>query len=306
MIATWPEHSRLRQLADQGTDAFRVWSCREGWIDWLAGRVLISAVYPEAPEEWICKLRSWVSEVSETPIQSIHYRRLVQGPGENNKPLKLWGEESGEFTVRENGMAFQIDLTGGYSTGLFLDQRIHRDEIRKDGFQKVLNCFSYTCSFSLAAALGGAQTTSVDIARRCLERGKQNFERNGISVSGHRFVCEDVRKYFARISRRGEKFDLVVLDPPTFSRTKVGGVFRVERDLSELLNAALEVCEPDFRILLSTNCRRIGIRDLHQLAENEIFRKKLEASVRPGTIPREFSGAGCASTVWVDCGNFRK
>ena len=163
----------------------------------------------------------------------------------------------------------------------------------------MLNCFAYTCSFSLAAAIAGANTVSVDLSQKSLERGRGNFVLNNLPAIGHHFIADDVFEVFPRLSRKGEKFDLIVLDPPTFSRSHRGKTFQVESDFEGLLMAALAVADRDCRILLSTNCAALDERALEVMA-----RYCLKASRRAGSFhaeprPVEFPTDSGASTMWL-------
>src|SRR5207302_6472558 len=123
---------------------------------------------------------------------------------------------------------------------------------------RFLNCFAYTCSFSVAAASVSAQTLNVDLSKKSLGRGRQNFALNELSTEGHRFIADDVRSVLRRLARRGEKFDMIILDPPTFSRPKGGAAFHVERDFEDVIAAALEVAARGAKILLSTNYETVN------------------------------------------------
>ncbi len=127
-----------------------------------------------------------------------------------------------EFEVLENGLRFLVRLGDGMSTGLFLDQRTHRAKVRERASGKrVLNLFAYTCGFTLAAAAGGAASTlSVDAAKRALDRGRANLAHAGLEGPQHRFIAEDVFDVLRRLQKRGELFDVICVDPPTFSTTK--------------------------------------------------------------------------------------
>src|SRR5439155_20020731 len=137
---------------------------------------------------------------------------------------------------------------------------------RQTAPKRLLNCFAYTCSFSVAAASAGAQTVNVDLSKKSLERGRQNFALNSFSNEGNKFIADDVRPVMRRLERRGQKFDMIILDPPTFSRTKGGKAFHVEKDFEELIAAALEVAERNARILLSTNCETLDEQALDRMA----------------------------------------
>jgi len=121
----------------------------------------------------------------------------------------------------------------------------------------VLNLFCYTCGFSVAAAAGGAKATvNVDIARKCLEWGKENFKANGLALDDHIFINDDAFNYFKRARRQQRKFDVVVLDPPSFARSKKNRrVFTLEKDLQQLVAGAISLLVPSGVMLVSTNHR---------------------------------------------------
>ncbi len=181
-------------------------------------------------------------------------------------------------------MRYGIDFEAGYSVGLFIDQRENRRFVREIAPGSLLNCFAYTCSFSVAAATVGARTVSIDLSKKSLARGKENFALNSLPTNDHRFLADDVMEVLPRLGRRGEKFDVIILDPPTFSRSHRGKAFQVEQDFETLLLAALEVAERDGKILLSTNCSSLGERALEVMA-----RYCLKATRRAGTFHREGS-----------------
>ena len=199
-------------------------------------------------------------------------------------------------------MKFGLDFGAGYSAGLFLDQRANRAVARTGDVRRLLNTFAYTCSFSVAAALAGAETVSVDLSKKSLDRGRENFALNGldpIAERGHRFLADDVLEVLPRLARRGEKFDAIILDPPTFSRGNKGRKFQIEHDLEALFLAALEVAAPRARVLLSTNCTRLDRRALESIA-----RYGLKIGRRAGDLHSEpelpdIPAAQCAQTLWV-------
>ena len=121
----------------------------------------------------------------------------------------------------------------------------------------MLNCFAYTCAFSVAAAAAGARTASVDLSRRSLDWGKENFRLNGLDPSGHEFLAGDTFDWLRRLARHGRRFDGVVLDPPTFSRDRKGKVFRVEDDFGALVALAALLLAPGGWMLCSSNARTL-------------------------------------------------
>lgn len=160
--------------------------------------------------------------------------------------------------MRERGVPFAVRLGDGMSTGLFLDQRENRRRVRERAAGKsVLNLFSYTCAFTVAAAVGGARSTlSVDASSRALERGRENLALSGLEGPSHRFVADDVFDVLGRLAKRGERFDLVCVDPPTFSTTKRTR-WTSGRDWVELLAKVFAVLGESGAVLATSNDRRM-------------------------------------------------
>ena len=122
---------------------------------------------------------------------------------------------------------------------------------------KVLNTFAYTCGFSVCAAAIGATTTSLDLSKKYLEWGRDNFRLNGLDDKAHEFIYGDVFDWLKRLSKKNRQFDLVILDPPTFSSSKESGIFRAEKDYGALAQAVLAVLKPGGVLLASTNAAKL-------------------------------------------------
>ncbi len=174
------------------------------------------------------------------------------------------------FTVVEQGMRFGIELHDGLSTGLFVDMRHCRAKVEKwlSGYAepRVLNLFCYTCSFSVAGALSGAHTTSVDLSGRALQRGRANFELNGLDPARHRFFKEDALKYLKKAVRRGDQFELIVLDPPSFA-TVGKATFSVTAHYLEAAADCFRLLAPGGRLLCVTNHLKTRPRQFQNLVE---------------------------------------
>ncbi len=175
--------------------------------------------------------------------------------------LPVFGESApDEFSIDEEGVPYLARLGDGLSTGIFLDQRANRRRIRETAKGKrVLNLFAYTCGFTVAAAVGGARATvSVDASMAALERGRAGLVHAGVSLGpAHTFVADDAFSWLARAAKKGEKFDLVIVDPPSYSVTKARR-FVAESDYAELAALVLSVMAPRGEMLACTNHR--GIR----------------------------------------------
>ncbi|MCK4029199.1 class I SAM-dependent rRNA methyltransferase [Streptococcus iners] len=182
----------------------------------------------------------------------------------------LYGQEAPEnFTVLENGVAYQVFMNDGLMTGIFLDQHEVRGSL-VDGLaagKSLLNMFSYTAAFSIAAAIGGAiETTSVDLAKRSCELSKAHFKVNGIELDHHHFVVMDVFEYFKYAKRKGSSYDVIVLDPPSFARNKKQ-TFSVAKDYHKLISQSLEILNPNGVIIASTNAANVTVEKFRQQIE---------------------------------------
>jgi len=172
-----------------------------------------------------------------------------------------------EIVVHEEGVPFGIRLGDGLSTGIFLDQRLNRRAVRETARgAAVANLFAYTCAFSVVAAVGGARrTVSVDAALAALERGRAGFRLAGLELGrDHSFVGEDAFTWLAKAAKKEERFDLVIVDPPSYSSTKKRR-FVAESDYDELVALAAAVVAPGGRILACCNHRGMARQKLRRL-----------------------------------------
>jgi 23S rRNA (cytosine1962-C5)-methyltransferase len=256
-------------------------------IEDFAARWLVQtrdAVFPE----WLRGVRG---------PRALYWKRLGE---QKEAPVWVEGQRVMEpFEVTENGMRFWIDFSAGYSQGIFLDQRENRAEVRRraDG-KRVLNCFAYTCGFGVAAALGGAETVNIDLSKRYLEWGRRNYELNGIAAAGHEFIYGDALNWMERFARKGRKFDLVILDPPTFSRDKEGRVFTIEEGLAGLVRSAVGVLAERGAMFCSTNQRRMsvaGFRGLIGRGLGSTAGRRIEGRGMPG----DFTGERYLKACWI-------
>lgn len=290
----------MRDFEAGGTDAYRLCTIADGWVERFGRDILVSFKNQSGREQLATEFFLW-AEAMDFNTRRIFERFLPKRNEEREAPKLIRGDSnsSSRTIVMERGLHYEIDFSGGYSVGLFVDQRENRSFVRKATPERALNCFAYTCSFSVAAAVAGARTVSVDLSQKSLERGRQNFALNNLPVTGHQFIAEDVFEVLPRLARKGKKFDLIVLDPPTFSRSHRGKTFKVQSNFESLLGEALEVAGRDARILLSTNCATLNERGLEVMA-----RFCLKASRRAGTFhseprPRDFPPASGANSIWL-------
>ena len=297
----WITPAQCAAFATAGTDAHRIHSGDDGWIERLAQDALISHKSAEALDAMRAALSDWSAEAGWRP-RRIFGKLLPRQNEDRDPPVLLEGDSvlplSGE--VRENGVGYALDFAAGYSAGLFLDQRMNRAFLRHAAPKRLLNTFAYTCSFSVVAALAGAETVSIDLSRKSLDRGRANFALNSLDPdAGHRFLADDVLEVLPRLARRGEKFDAIVLDPPTFSRGNKGRRWQVGQHLEELVIAAMEVAAPTSRILISTNCATIQIADMERIARFALKFHRRAGDLHREALPADFPPGHGARTLWV-------
>lgn len=185
----------------------------------------------------------------------------IRFKGLDYESAHVYGQEAPDFfTVLENGVLYQVFMNDGLMTGIFLDQHEVRGSL-VDGLamgKSLLNMFSYTAAFSVAAAMGGAsQTTSVDLAKRSRELSQAHFQANGLSTDEHRFIVMDVFEYFKYAKRKDLTYDVIVLDPPSFARNKKQ-TFSVAKDYHKLISQSLEILNPGGIIIASTNAANVS------------------------------------------------
>ena len=220
-----------------------------------------------------------VSEVLSFPKENIilKEREIQKGV----KQYKKISREKVYFPVSENKMKFLVNLHDYLDTGLFLDHRPLR-KIILDSSQnkKVLNLFAYTGSISVAAALGGGATTTVDMSNTYLDWAKKNFELNKISMEKHKFQKLDVTKLLKAPLK--EKYDIIILDPPSFSNSKsMHDVFEVQKDHVYMIRGLMKSLNPKGVLYFSNNFRKF------KMSEELINDYNIE-DISLKTIPKDF------------------
>ena len=211
---------------------------------------------------YVYQIRKTISEAFRQVFPEVlgTYEK-IRFKGLDYESAHVYGQEAPDFfTVLENGVLYQVFMNDGLMTGIFLDQHEVRGSL-VDGLamgKSLLNMFSYTAAFSVAAAMGGAsQTTSVDLAKRSRELSQAHFQANGISTDDHRFIVMDVFEYFKYAKRKGLTYDVIVLDPPSFARNKKQ-TFSVAKDYHKLISQSLEILNPEGIIIASTNAANVS------------------------------------------------
>lgn len=297
----------LREGSTQGpTDALRLLDgagdgpeFEDLILDDFAGRWLVSTRTENGLDH-----ADWLREAAPGPV---YWKQLDK---HDKRAPTLWhgAAVEGPFPVVENGLRYRIDFAAGYAQGIFLDQRDNRLTVRERCSRlkapNVLNLFAYTCAFSVAAAAGGAHTVSVDLSRASLERGRENFRLNGLDDAAHEFIAGDVEDHLRRFAKRGRRFDLIVLDPPSFSRDHAGKVFRLGRDLPDLVGLAASLL-PERKthgaLLASTNLRALPPGGLRRLVRGGILQAG-SSWTREVPMPPDFTGRPYLQTVWLEQG----
>ena len=211
---------------------------------------------------YVYQIRKVISEAFRQVFPEVlgAYEK-IRFKGLDYESAHIYGQDAPDFfTVLENGVLYQVFMNDGLMTGIFLDQHEVRGSL-VDGLamgKSLLNMFSYTAAFSVAAVIGGAsQTTSVDLAKRSRELSQAHFQANGISTDEHRFVVMDVFEYFKYAKRKGLTYDVIVLDPPSFARNKKQ-TFSVAKDYHKLISQSLEILNPGGIIIASTNAANVS------------------------------------------------
>ncbi|WP_373035482.1 class I SAM-dependent rRNA methyltransferase [Sulfurimonas sp.] len=193
--------------------------------------------------------------------------------------------------VKENKANFAVYLDDGAMVGVFLDQKDVRKTIR-DVYAKdktVLNTFSYTGAFSVFAALGGAKnTTSVDLAKRSLSKTQEQFSINNIDANTQNILVEDVFNYFKYALRKKLLFDLVVLDPPSFARSKKH-TFSASKDYVKLLKEAIQITNKNGIIVASTNAANFSMMTFRDFISKAFRELKGKYNVEKSfSLPKDF------------------
>jgi 23S rRNA (cytosine1962-C5)-methyltransferase len=206
---------------------------------------ILHADSSEIADSWLPEARAELQSLCASAYVKVHARGLKPP----DKPA--WGPPRDEVRVTEHGVRYLVRPAAGLSVGLFLDMREVRRWLRKHSPGKqVLNLFSYTCSFGVCAGLGGAErVVNIDVSRPYLEWGKANYALNGLACDAHDFIYGDASDWLARFARRQQQFEIVVIDPPSFSSTP----FSVTRDYVRLVESAVGVVAPGGTLVAATN-----------------------------------------------------
>lgn len=261
---------RRRQRLPEATTCFR-------WIDGelpgvtvdVFGEVGVLSFYREASAdearrigEALCRLGGLCGVyVKHRPKEAK--RAANEASATIAPPVPVAGAAVEELVVKERGLEFIIRPGNGLSVGLYLDARDARAWVRANAKgRRVLNLFAYTCGFGVAARVGGAaRAANVDASRKVLDWGEENLAKNGLVADRFDFIAGDAFDWLGRFAKKGEQFDLVVLDPPGFATTKTSR-FTASRDYHQLVSAAERVLAPKGLLLSMCNVEAMTPKEL--------------------------------------------
>lgn len=293
-------HAKMAHFAKQQTNAFRLINgsathaqYKNLYLDVLAQVLLVSTRDRSVPLALLTELRACG--------KPVFHKKLEQT--DKTPPTPLVGDcPSSPFIILENGVQFIIKMSAGYSQGIFLDQRENRLRVRQLATTgtSILNCFAYTGAFSVTAAMGGATTTTLDLAQPCLDWARENFIANGIDHTKHFFCKGDTFQWLDRFAKQGRQFDGIILDPPTFSRDKKGKTFSVIKDYTHLFELASKCLTPSGWILCTTNCRKLSLQQFLRTIEQAKPRYPIQ-KISSLEMPSDFTGDFYLKSLWVDC-----
>jgi 23S rRNA (cytosine1962-C5)-methyltransferase len=240
---------------------------------------------PEEYEEWLAGVKEAVGFVTGFAPEQIHLKRRERQRGKEQ--YEKTGTQGEDFVVHENGRKFWVNLDKYLDTGLFLDHRNTRKRVGEMAAGKrFLNLFSYTGSFTVYAATGGAVSSeTVDLSNTYLDWARRNFELNGVDAAQHQIVRADVFQYLQTGIEQGKQFDLIVMDPPSFSNSKkMLDILDIQRDQAKLVDGAMKLLAKDGLLFFSNNLRsfeldpalaeRYQIKDVSKQSVPEDFRNK--------------------------------
>lgn len=238
----------------------------------------------EEHDQWMEKSLETISEVLTVNKDNIFLKLRQRKPGRLGQYQRI-NEEQHEFIVTENGLKFIINLSDYLDTGLFLDHRITRQMVKeKSAGKKVLNLFAYTGSFSVYAAAGGAdEVVTADLSKTYLHWAEKNMALNGFTdPAKHSFVQTDVMQYLKQLP--AEYYDIIVMDPPTFSNSKrMDDFLDIQRDHVSMINDCMAALKPGGILYFSTNSRKFVLEE-----------KSIQAStikdITKATTPFDFEG----------------
>lgn len=253
-------------------------------IDFYAGRYCIQFFSPnrddpDPPRALIEEVEGVLEKLFQANPETIYWRSRIKRA--KSQQYEKAGSCKEFFQVLEYGVKFRVNLRDYLDTGIFLDHRQTRQIVASQAQgRRVLNLFAYTCSFSVHAAINGAIfTKSVDMSNTYTDWGRENFLLNGISLKNHPIVRDDCLKF---LNQEREKYDLIIIDPPTISRSKkMDQMFDVQIDYPELISKAIDLLNPEGVLFFSTNSRKF-------IFDDSLFPRCSIQEISKNTLPIDF------------------
>ena len=263
------------------TDTFRLLDAADHTIDVFASVAIVN-LYKSISSTAEAALAQ--QAVASGKVSAVYLKRrprqahdkASQSPQQVAPTKPLFGEAVEKVEAHEAGTKFEIRPANGLSVGLYLDARDARGWVKANARGRtVLNLFAYTCGFGISALLGGAtRAVNVDLSRKVLDWGESNTTLNGFVPNRRDFIAGDCFEWLARFAKKGERFDLVVIDPPSFSNTS-GQRFRAETDYGPLAALAQKVVSPGGTMLCCCNLETLGAAQFeHQVRQATGIRAK--------------------------------
>lgn len=286
---------RRRERLRDDTTCFR-------WIDGelngvtvdVFGSVAVLSFYRDATRDEAKRL----GELLLGPVSSVYVKfrpreakRAANEAVDALAPVEpIAGVSAPEVLVQELGLDFVIRPANGLSVGLYLDAREARRWVRANARgRRVLNLFSYTCGFGVAARLGGAaRAANVDASRKVLDWGEENLAKNGVTPDRFDFIAGDSFDWLARFAKKQEQFELIVLDPPGFATTKTSR-FTASRDYHQLVSAAEKVLAPKGLLLSMCNVEALSMRDFEAHVTRGLGARRIRRLTSFGASDVDFS-----------------
>lgn len=281
-------HHLRRRFARQNIEVFRLydWDIPEirAVVDWYAGHLVVGEyTRRQSTPEWLPRMGAAVAEALEVPPENLHLKERRAGKQDGQRYSRI-AETNRKFLVSERDFQFYVNPWDYVDTGLFSDHRDTRQMVREmAGDRDFLNLYCYTATFSCYAAKGGAKTTtSVDRSKTAIAWARENMAANNIPEAGNLLVHADIFDFLRQAARKTQRYDLAVVDPPSYSTTRSRQTaFDILTDHPRLLAAVVTLMRPGSVIFFSTNHQ-----DFHPRMEELAIRDVTEITHR--TLPEDY------------------
>lgn len=278
-----------RRFKREQVEVFRLydWDIPEirAVVDWVGGHLVVGEyMRRQSTPEWLPRMGRAVADALDVPAAKLHLKQRWTGKQDGTRYARI-DHTNRNIVVAERDLKFLVNPYDDVDTGLFADHRDTRQMIREMAAgTDFLNLYCYTATFTCYAAKGGARTTlSVDRSERAIQWARENMALNGIEAAAHRLVQAHSVDFLKRAARAGRRFDLAVVDPPSYSTTRTRGLaFDILRDHPQLLAAVVDLLRPGATLFFSTNHQGFAPRmdDLKVSAIEEIT---------AATIPEDYA-----------------